>query len=87
MKIIRDQSGLGMFMIPLFVDWNVRRCNVEGCTARPTTIVSQLADDVPLCGFCEEHYLEAKKPGGTNFTLVFDDYDAFKSGDEQCQLN
>lgn len=77
MKIIRDEEYGGLMMIPLLVDWNIRRCNVEGCTEQPNTIVTQLAPDVPVCGFCEKHYQETNKPGGTNFTLEFDDFDAF----------
>jgi len=65
-------------MIPLFVDWNIRRCNVKGCTTKPTTIVIGLADDLPNAGFCEAHYQAANKPGGARFDLEFDNYDAFK---------
>jgi len=77
MKIIRDNELGGLAMIPLFVDWGVRRCNVAGCPDRPTTIVTQLADDVPQAGFCEKHFQQANVPGGTTFTIEFDDYDAF----------
>ncbi len=78
MKIIRDNDLGGLAMIPLFVDWNIRRCNVGGCTAKPTTIVIGLADDLPNAGFCETHFQEANKPGGTIFSFEFDNYDAFK---------
>ena len=78
MKIIRDDSLLGLGMIPLFIDWNVRRCNVKDCRARPTTIITQLVEDVPQAGFCEEHFQQANVPGGATFTIEFDDYDAFK---------
>jgi hypothetical protein len=77
MKIIRDEEFGGVMMIPLFVDWHVRRCNVKGCTNEPNTIVQGLAPGIPLCGFCEEHFQEANTPDGTNFTLEFDDFDAF----------
>ena len=75
--IIRDEELGGIMMIPLFCDWHVRRCNVKGCTDKPTTIVTQLAPDVLVCGFCETHYQEAAQEGGANFTLVFNDFDAF----------
>ena len=78
MKIIRDEEGLGLFMIPLFVDWGVRRCNIEGCTSKPTTIITQLEPDVPIVGMCEKHYQEGHQPNGTTFSFEWDNYDAFK---------
>jgi len=86
MNIIRDNDWGGIAMIPLLMDWGIRRCNVKGCLEKPTTIVTQLAENVPACGFCEKHYQEANVPDGTNFTLVFDNYDAFNppmSGDNK----
>ena len=77
MKIIRDEEFGGVMMIPLFVDWNIRRCNVQGCTNEPTTIVQGIAKDIPLCGFCEGHFQEMNTPGGIAVTLEFDDFDAF----------
>jgi len=81
MKIIRDEELFGLAMIPLFVDRHIKRCNVKDCTEKPTTIVTQLALDIPVCGFCEKHYQEANK-GGTTFTFVFDGFDAFEKMDE-----
>lgn len=78
MRIIRDEDMFGLMMIPLLVDWNIRRCNVKGCKSRPNTIITDLASDVPMAGFCEEHYQQGNVKGGTTFTLVFDDFDAFK---------
>lgn len=78
MQIIRDEECFGIMMIPLFCDWNVRRCNVSGCMNVPTIIVTQLADGVPVSGFCEEHYQQARQEGGTTFRMTFDDFDAFK---------
>lgn len=77
MTIIRDNDLGGLAMIPLFCDWGVMRCNVKDCTSRPSTIVTQLSPDVPLAGFCEEHFQQGKKRGGAKFTLVFDNFDAF----------
>jgi len=77
MKIIRDEECGGLMMIPLLVDWNIRRCNVEGCTNKPNTIVAQLAEGVPVCGFCEECFQEINTPSGIKVTLQFDDFDAF----------
>lgn len=80
MKIIRDEEYDGIMMIPLFVDWGVKRCNVEHCTQQPTTIVAGLADNV--IGMCEEHYQAAsQQPGGVRFTFVWDNFNAFDGGD------
>ncbi len=78
MKIIRDEDGFGLFMIPLFMDWQVRRCNVKDCTTKPTTIITQLDDDVPMVGMCEEHFQEGNQPGGAKLSFEWDNYDAFK---------
>ena len=77
--IIRDNDGFGLFMIPLFVEWGVKRCNVEGCRERPTTIIRQDHEGERVqYGLCEAHFQQVNKPGGTRFTLVWDDFDAFK---------
>ena len=82
MKIIRDEEMGGLMMIPLFMDWGIRRCNVKGCASKPTTIISQLAPKAPASGWCEAHYQEFKDTGKFEGTLVFDDYDAFKAEKE-----
>jgi len=83
MNIIRDNELGGLAMIPLLFDWGVRRCNVKGCTERPNTIVTGMVEGAAV-GFCETHYQQGNKPDGTNFTLVFDDFDAFseKAGEK-----
>jgi hypothetical protein len=81
MKIIRDEECFELMMIPLLVEWNIRRCNVKDCTNKPNTIVTQVAEDIPIAGLCEKHYQEAAKEGGANFILEFDDYDAFVKDD------
>jgi len=78
MRVIRDEETFGLMMIPLFVDWGIRRCNVKGCTNKPSTIISQLSPDAPTSGWCEECYQAFKESGRFEGTLVFDDYDAFK---------
>lgn len=78
MQVIRDEEGFGLFMIPLLVDWGIKRCNVKDCHELPNTIVTQMTPEVPLAGFCEKHYQEANTPGGAQFTLIFDDFDAFE---------
>jgi len=78
MKIIRDEEMFGLAMIPLFFDWNIRRCNVKGCTNKPTTIITGLAQNCSVSGWCEEHYQNFKNSGKFEGTLEFDDYDAFE---------
>lgn len=75
-RFIRDNEGYGLMMIPLFWTWGIHRCNVEGCTNKPSTIGS---DDELNVGFglCEKHFQETTVPGGASFDLVFDDFDAF----------
>ena len=78
MKIIRDEELGGLMMIPLLVDWGVRRCNVSGCTENPNTIVTGLVARPVAVGFCEKHYQQANAPSGCNFALDFDNFDAFE---------
>ncbi len=82
MKVIRDDELLGFGMIPLFVDWNVRRCNMKDCTNRPSTILTDVHPEVSLAGLCEPHYQEfLQEDGSCQFegTMTFDDFDAFKA--------
>ena len=83
MNIIRDNDLGGIAMIPLFCDWHIYRCNVKNCTDEPTTIITQLQDDLPAVGMCEKHYQEANQPDGAKFTFVFDTFDAFKFNKEK----
>jgi hypothetical protein len=79
MNIIRDEEN-SLMMIPLFMDWHVHRCNVAGCKNKPTTIISQLHEDLPLIGMCEEHFQNANQGYPVTYTFEFDNYDAFKEG-------
>ena len=79
MKIIRDDELGGLAMIPLFVDWNIRRCNWRGCRERPNTIcVTRHEGESLHFGLCEEHYQRGNVPGGCDMPLEFDGHDAFK---------
>lgn len=78
MKILRDNDGFGIFMIPLFSQYNVRRCNVDGCTQKPTTIILDAHPDAPCFGLCEEHHKTCERTGQLDFKLTFDDFDAFQ---------
>ena len=87
-KVIRDNDFGGIMMIPLFSDWGIRRCNAEGCTNEPNTIIVNTDHPqlVEICGghygMCEEHYQAGNVEGGVNMQLVFDDFDAFKARGE-----
>ena len=81
MKIIRDNELFGLGMIPLLVDWNIRRCNVENCKERPNTIIT--GTEAGIFGLCESHYQEGNKPEGTTYSLEFDEFDAFHQ-EEPC---
>jgi hypothetical protein len=80
MQIIRDEELGGIMMIPLLIEWGVRRCNVKDCTEQPTTIITGMHPKAPLVGMCEEHFQAANKPDHSKvaYTFVFDDFDAFK---------
>ena len=79
MKIIRDEECCGILMIPLLVDWNIRRCNVNGCTNKPNTIIASGTEEAGVFGLCESCFQEGNKPNGTTYDLVFDEFDAFKA--------
>lgn len=79
MKVIRDEDAWGLMMIPLFVDWHILRCNVKDCTEKPSTIIAGAGENVPAFGLCEKHYQESVEKGELEYTLIFDDFDAFKN--------
>jgi hypothetical protein len=85
MKIIRDEQFCGIMMIPLLVDWHIRRCNVKGCIEKPNTIIADPEHEVNY-DLCEKHFQEGAKEGGTTFTLVFDDFDAFASTSQNVEV-
>jgi len=79
MKVIRDEEGFGLFMIPLFSQWKVKRCNVDGCTDRPTTIILDAHPEAPCFGLCDVHHKICEETGELDFRLVFDSFDAFNA--------
>jgi hypothetical protein len=85
MNIIRDEECFGIMMIPLLIDWHIRRCNVKDCTEKPTTIISQI-ESVPVFGLCEKHYQSMKEAGKIDCKLIFDDFDAFASTSENVEV-
>lgn len=81
MRIIRDNEMLGFAMIPLLVEWNIKRCNVSGCTNKPNTIITDT--EAGIFGLCEQCFQEGNKPDGTTYDLVFDEFDAFKATEDE----
>jgi len=77
MKIIRDNEFFGLAMIPLLVDWGIRRCNYEGCRNKPNTIITEV-EGTPIFGLCEEHFQMCNVPSGGTLALEWGDFDAFK---------
>ena len=69
MNIIRDEELGGLMMIPLLQQWNVKRCNIKGCTEKPTTIIT--GTEAGLFGMCEKHFLEGKEKGEMKLELEF----------------
>lgn len=66
-------------MIPLFVDWGIKRCNVVACREKPNTIITDAGPDVPVFGLCEADFQKGSQDdGGVNYSLEWDDFDAFK---------
>ena len=80
MKVIRDNELFGLMMIPLLVDWGIKRCNIKGCQAKPNTIIAETSDEVPVYGLCEAHFQQGNQGTPIDIMLEFDDYDAFKVG-------
>lgn len=70
MRVIHDDECGGIMMIPLLHGWGVRRCNVDGCTNKPTTIVSDPDAGWGPAGICEPHYQSAKEAGDWKYHLV-----------------
>jgi hypothetical protein len=70
MQIIRDKEFHDLTMIPLFVSWNLHRCNIRDCKEKQTTIVVDLIDR-PFA-LCEKHFEECSKTGKIDTILDFD---------------
>ena len=81
MKIIRDEECYGIFMLPLLTEWGIRRCNQAGCQEVPNTIIAASGAG-RVFGLCEAHFQQGNVPGGTKYSLEFDNFDAFKALEE-----
>ena len=69
MNVIRDEEMSGLMMIPLFNQWNIHRCNIKGCTEKPSTIIT--GTEAGIFGICEKHYQEGKNKGVMKLELEF----------------
>jgi hypothetical protein len=87
MQVIRDEENFGLMMIHLFFQWGVRRCNVDGCTEKPSTIIAGAVENCPAIGMCETHYQGAMKAceqgNPVTYTFTFDNFDAFKDNNDK----
>lgn len=87
MRIIRaveDDPMGSLDMFVLFIDWNIRRCNVAGCTRVPSTIVGGLEGAKHAIGICEEHFQKANQPTGpVIYQFVWDNFDAFEYAERE----
>jgi hypothetical protein len=79
--IIRDEEGLGIFMIPLLIDWHIKRCNIKDCTEEPNTIITGTGAGV--FGLCEKHFQECNQSNPVSIKLEFNDFDAFEFKKQQ----
>jgi len=75
MKIIRDEKCFGIMMIPLLLQWGIKRCNYVNCHNEPNTIIidEDKNKKTLIFGLCEEHYQIANKPGGATLKLEFNE--------------
>ena len=65
MEIIRENDGSIITMIPLLVQWGIKRCNIKKCNNEPNTIIVNIHPNAPKAiGLCEDHYQAGNKPGG-----------------------
>ncbi len=69
MQIIRDEELGGIMMIPLFTQYQINRCNIKGCTEKPTTICIH---EQATFGLCEKHFTEYREVGTIKIQLEFD---------------
>lgn len=75
MRVIRDPVFGMVTMIPLFVQHNIKRCNVSGCANKPSTIVIEAVDndgDRLDFALCEVHYKECESSGKIDYKLDFE---------------
>lgn len=72
MNIICDQEN-PIMMIPLFVQWGVKRCNIKDCSEKPFSIITDASKEAPIFGMCKKHLEEARATKGNyHLSLEFD---------------
>jgi len=78
MQIIRDEELGRITMLPLLVQWGVRRCNMLGCRSKePSTIVT--GTEAGIFGLCEDCW-EKVKGKEVKITLDFTMSTEYKLG-------
>lgn len=78
MEIIRDEEMHGIFMIPLFHQYGVHYCHVEGCQNKATTLLIDNGTAIPVIGICEGHFSQAKQDGKFSYKLDANKDQSFK---------
>lgn len=72
MKIICDEEN-PIMMIPLFVQWGVKRCNIKNCNNKPFSIITGVSNEAPVFGMCKNHLDDARATNGDyHLSLEFD---------------
>ena len=77
MEIIRDKDGDGLMMIPILIDWGIRRCNYKSCREKPNTIIAMQDGKTPVFGLCESHFQSCNVLAGGILKLEWNKFDAF----------
>lgn len=69
MNLIRDEEMHGIMMIPLFHQYGVHYCHVEGCLNKASTLLIDTDVTPGAIGICEGHYNTAKQSGKWQLSL------------------
>ena len=75
MKVIHDDEFAGIMMIPLIVDWGIKKtCQIKDCSEKTNAIVCFDSTESPAgkalhLGICEKHHQEADKAGKFYYTV------------------
>ena len=75
MKVIHDDELGGIMMIPLIVDWGIKKtCQIKYCQEKTNAIVCFDATESPTgealhIGICETHHSEASEKNSFHYTV------------------
>ncbi len=76
MKVIRDDDGDPIKIIPLLSDWHLPgRCQIEGCKRETTTIVQLDGAESPTgkalhLAICEYHHDESARSDRFHYRII-----------------